>query len=239
MPRITRKTLIQTNDDATSCYDRIIPNLAMMVSQKYGVHPQVTATNARTLEKAEYRIRSESGLAPKGYQHNQHFPIYGTGQGSSNSPAIWCFLSSSLYECYDTQATKAIYCTPSRTNHVEVGMIGFVDDSNGQTNCFVLDENRQTVDKVMKQTQRNAQSWSDLLNVSGGALELSKCSYHVISWKFSAQGDPVLYPDRTRYSPITVIDCQTGIPHNLEYLSPYTAHKTLGHYKDPAGNQKE
>jgi hypothetical protein len=73
MSRITRKTLIQTNYDATSCYDRIIPNLAMMVSQKYGVHSQVTATNARTLEKEEYRIRTESGLAPKGYQHNQHF----------------------------------------------------------------------------------------------------------------------------------------------------------------------
>ena len=118
-------------------------------------------------------------------------------------------------------------------------MIGFVDDSNGQTNCFLLDETGQTVDEAMKQTQRNAQNWSDLLNVSGGALELSKCSYHVLSWKFSAQGDPVLYPDRTRYSPITVTDRQTGISHDLEYLSPYTAHKTLGHYKDPAGNQKE
>lgn len=35
--RASRKMLIQTNYDATACYDRIIPNLAMMVSKKYGV----------------------------------------------------------------------------------------------------------------------------------------------------------------------------------------------------------
>ena len=35
--RATRKPLILTNYDATACYDRIIPNLGMTVSQKYGV----------------------------------------------------------------------------------------------------------------------------------------------------------------------------------------------------------
>ena len=32
--RVSRRMLIQTNYDATSCYDRIIPNLAMVVSKK-------------------------------------------------------------------------------------------------------------------------------------------------------------------------------------------------------------
>ncbi|KAI2503122.1 hypothetical protein MHU86_11313 [Fragilaria crotonensis] len=163
MSRVTRKTLIQTNYDATSCYDRIIPNVAMIVSQKYGVHPQVTATNATTLEAAEYRIRTDMGLSPTGYRHSQQNPIYGTGQGSGNSPAIWCFLSSTLYDCYDKQAAKAIYCTPSGTNNIEVGMIGFVDDSNGQTNCFLSDKTDQTSDDALHQMQLNAQTWSDLL----------------------------------------------------------------------------
>ena len=37
--RASRKMLIQTNYDATACYDQIIPNLAMMVSKKFGVPP--------------------------------------------------------------------------------------------------------------------------------------------------------------------------------------------------------
>jgi hypothetical protein len=148
MSRITRKTLIQTNYDATACYDRIIPSLAMIVSQKYGVHSKVTTTNAVTLRNAEYRIRTDLGMSPRGYAHSQQRPINGTGKGSGNSPAIWCFLSSTLYDCYDTQATKALYCAPNRTNHLEIGMIGFVDDSNGQTNQFLADETETTVDEV-------------------------------------------------------------------------------------------
>ncbi|KAI2495320.1 hypothetical protein MHU86_19219 [Fragilaria crotonensis] len=237
--RITRKTLIQTNYDATSCYDRIIPNLAMIVSRKYGIHPQVAQSNATTLHKAEYRIRTDLGLAPTGYSHTPHLPVYGTGQGSGNSPAIWCFLSSTLYDCYDQSASKAFYCTPNGKHPVGIGMIGFVDDSNGQTNQFLSDEAVDTPEVILSQMQRNAQRWSDMLGISGGALELSKCSYHVLTWKFTKQGDPVLYPDRAKYSNVHVRDNNTGQDQALEYLSPYAAHKTLGHFKDPAGNQKE
>jgi hypothetical protein len=46
--RASRKTLVQTNYDATSCYDRIIPNLAALVSQKYGVpFPAVMCPTSR------------------------------------------------------------------------------------------------------------------------------------------------------------------------------------------------
>jgi exonuclease III len=99
--RATRKVMIQTNYDATSCYDRIIPNLAMLVSRKYGVSKMTMLTNAKTLEQAEYCIRTELGVSPAGYTHNAENPIYGTGQGSGNSPMIWCFLSSVLFDCYD------------------------------------------------------------------------------------------------------------------------------------------
>ncbi|KAI2493806.1 hypothetical protein MHU86_20729 [Fragilaria crotonensis] len=64
--RATRKMLVQTNYDAMSCYDRIIPNLAMLVSQKYGVSKMTTLTNAKTLENAEYRIRTEMGVSTTG-----------------------------------------------------------------------------------------------------------------------------------------------------------------------------
>ena len=97
--RLTRKTLAQTNYDAASCYDRIIPNLAMVASHTNGVPESVTECNAKTLEQAHYHIRTELGLSEESYTHCTNHPIYGTGQGSGNSPAIWCFLSSILYDC--------------------------------------------------------------------------------------------------------------------------------------------
>lgn len=66
MSRITRKTMILTNYDATACYNRIIPNLAMLASRRFGVPREVTLSNARTLEHTDYRIRTELGLATEG-----------------------------------------------------------------------------------------------------------------------------------------------------------------------------
>ena len=73
--RATRNPVILTNYDATACYDRIVPNLGMLVSQKYCVAASVTEMNAATLEHAEYRIRTELGLAEKGYSHTATNPI--------------------------------------------------------------------------------------------------------------------------------------------------------------------
>jgi hypothetical protein len=56
---------------------------------------------ARTLEAAECCIRTELGVSETGYTHSAEHPIYDTGQGRGNSPMIWCFLSSVLFDCYD------------------------------------------------------------------------------------------------------------------------------------------
>ncbi|KAI2513680.1 hypothetical protein MHU86_820 [Fragilaria crotonensis] len=69
--RATRKPVVLTNYDATACYDRIIPNLGMTVSQKFGVPATVTESNAATLEKAEFHVRTELGISPTGYHHEQ------------------------------------------------------------------------------------------------------------------------------------------------------------------------
>ena len=108
--RATRNPVTFTNYDATACYDRIIPNLGMTVSRQFGVPAPVTQMNALTLQRAEYRVRTDMGLSPTGYRHTEEHPIYETGQGSANSPAIWCFLSSTLFDSYDKLAHKAMYC---------------------------------------------------------------------------------------------------------------------------------
>lgn len=74
--RLTRKIFAQTNYDATTtCYDRIIPNLAVLASRAYGVPKEVTATNARTLEGASYHVRTALGVSAESYTA----PVKGAG----------------------------------------------------------------------------------------------------------------------------------------------------------------
>lgn len=89
-------------------------------------------------------------------------------------------------------------------------------------------------------TQKNAQLWNDLLYSSGGALELSKCLCQVLHWWFTTQGAPFLAPKQSAHqSALRVIYRSTAEEYQLPLLSPYEAHKTLGHYKAPIGNQNE
>ncbi len=227
--RASRKTFIQTNYDATACNDRIVPNLAMMLSKRFGVPHLNTVTNAKTLQSADYRICTDLGMAETGYKHSDEWPIYGTGQGSGNSPMTWCFLSSILFDCFDTLSYSAQYCRPDRSEPMTIGMVGFVDDSNGQTNNFLQEETDETLPTLLHQLRTNAQVWSNLLGTSGEALELSKCSCHVAVWTFSLHGDPVLINHQTINNSAAIVnDPFTNVEHNLdEVIRVYSTYRLL------------
>jgi hypothetical protein len=111
--RLSRRMLIQTNYDAMACYDRIIPNLAMIVSQLFGIHSHVARSYAETLFRAKYHIRTELGVSPTSYSHTDLLPIYGTGQGSGNSPMIWLFLSCLLFAAHAKTSIKQPISIPT------------------------------------------------------------------------------------------------------------------------------
>ena len=65
LSRVTRKTLVQTNYDADSCYDLIIPNVAMLVSQKYGV-PASVAKLLATSHSSQSGVQDPNRLRTSG-----------------------------------------------------------------------------------------------------------------------------------------------------------------------------
>ena len=177
--RTSRKPVVKFDHDATSCYDRILAAIASITSRKFGMHRNVTLVMANTLKECKYRLKTMLGVSETFYQHCEIFPIYGTGQGSGNSPAIWCIISSVLFDSHASRAHGATYETPDRRHHIRITMIGFVDDSTGQVNLFDEDKAPNPA-KLIELMQQDAQLWNDLLWASGGNLELPKCSYHYL-----------------------------------------------------------
>lgn len=235
--RVSRKSMVKFDNDATSCYDRILAAIASITSRKYGLHRNVALLNARTLQEARYKLKTALGVTEEFYQHCEIFPIYGTGQGSQNSPAIWCVISSVLFDCFETRATGACFESPDRSQSITIYMVGFVDDSTGGVNAFA--ENKQPSPHILLERMRlDAQLWNDLLWTSAGALELIKCSYHVIHYQFTSDGAPILQAGQV--GPDLILDSgDRSTSQKIPSLTAHTAHKTLGHYKDPAGNQSK
>jgi hypothetical protein len=115
-------------------------------------------------------------------------------------------------------------------------MVGYVDDSNGQTNDF-LKNDQPTDTSLLNKTQHDAQLWKDLLHASGGALKLPKCAYQLMSWRFLNDGRPLMQGGVSSQAVQVHSHDNTVRAQNIPGLSAYTAHKTLGHYKDPHGDQ--
>jgi hypothetical protein len=190
--------------------------------------------NASTLKEAKYKLETLLGVSDEFYQNCTAYPIYGAGQGSGNSPVIWLIVSSTLFTCHEQYAYGATFTTPDKSLSVALSMVGFVDDSTGQVNDFTAapQPSPEVLNKCM---QYDAQLWSDLLWLSGGLLELPKCSSHHLHFTFEADGRPNIMGGQAGPS-LVLTSSQDGSPVHIPQKSAFAPHKTLGHWKAPAGN---
>ena len=56
--RLTRYLSIKFTNDATACYNRILPSLASIASQSYGTAKSVCYVMAQTLLEAQYNLKT-------------------------------------------------------------------------------------------------------------------------------------------------------------------------------------
>jgi hypothetical protein len=80
----------------------------------------------------------------------------------------------------------------------------------------------------------DSQLWALLLWLTGGLLELQKCSYHVIHFNFKPDGTPQLHT-LPPVHPLWINQANSNEHVSVKYKSVYNPHKMLGHYKAPAG----
>ena len=116
-------------------------------------------------------------------------------------------------------------------------MIGFVDDTSSSSNDF-LHPTQQPLSHYVSHATHDAQRWNDVLNLSAGALNDQKCSYHFITYEFAINGLPT--PKSGTFDPkicINFNNLPTKTP--LKQLSAFTSHKTLGVRKAPAGKEQD
>ena len=153
--RLNRKASLHFDNDATSCCDRIPCFLANLASRKYGMNRKICLVQGKTMEEAKYFLKTKYGVSEEFIQHSNAHPIFGTGQGSGDSPTYWLFISSTLFDLYDTTAQGAHYQSKDRSVEVKVKAIEFVDDVRTSVNAF--GNNRITLQQLMALATRDSQ----------------------------------------------------------------------------------
>ena len=236
--RLTRTTLMTMDNDAKACYDRIVCNLAMLTSQYFGMPSNACLMQAKTLQHMRFHLRTAMGISDNYYTHTSKTPVHGSGQGSCASPTLWLIISSILMRCLDNTSSGMKIFPMIKGGHVSRSTIdGFVDDTSLFSNLpFYQDDFRLAINTLKVATQK----WSELLQASGGKLELSKCFFYALNWNFSPEGDPIpmTIEDQKIYGQniISIIDQDSGEHVNIQQKESDQVHKTLGVYKNILGD---
>ena len=151
----SQKLLVNFDNNAALCYDRIIPNLANLIGQKKGLHRNITFVHASTLAEAKFKLKTALGLSKDYYQHYEAFLIYDTGQGSTNLPTIWLIISSTLFNIHKELSNGATFSDTIQEVEVHITLVGCADDVTGQTNDFY--NKNATPEELIHLMQEDAQ----------------------------------------------------------------------------------
>ena len=151
----------------------------------------VTFVHANMLEEAKYRLKTALGVSDSYYTHCELFPVYRSGQGATTLLHIWLAISSTICDIYDEHAKGAEFVSPDQAIWVLLAILGFVDNVTNQINMF--QDNNITVNDLLQDMKHDSQLWALLVWLTGGLLELQKCSYHVIHFNFKPDDTPQLH----------------------------------------------
>lgn len=228
---LTRWPEIKFSNDATSCYDRIIPSVSNVMARSMGLHKNIAKIHGTMLEQAVYRIKTQLGISTGSYSHTNEWPVFGTGQGSCASPPFWLLNCSAYIYIYESKCYGAQYSNMDGSQETKIGMTGFVDDNNCNINCRPEQEA-----ELCQRAEHDAQLWNDILWASGGALEHSKCTYKYLKTDFTATGIP--YFRAGAFGKQISIQDKEGQVTAIEHSSAYQAYKTLGTYQAATKRQK-
>ena len=231
--QLLKHNLARFDNDASACYDRIIVALGMLAARRCGMPDNAIKTHADALRLMKYTVKTIFGISEDNYHGTPFAPLFGTGQGSGASPAVWLTLVVILMNTLERIIPERMeFQSPdTATRHTRL-IDAFVDDTSlGFTDAGVC-----SLETLIAKLNRIAQTWEKLLFYSGGALNLQKCTWHVMYWDWKL-GRPLLRSVAATDPPLTLTtqgEHTNAIP--IRRLPITKASRILGVHLSPNGD---
>jgi len=126
----------------------------------------------------KYYVRHKFGVSTEFNTFAQH-PWHGTGQGAADAALQYIVLSDTLIDAYHTKVVPQMLQDPTRTIKILRSLKAFIDDvvlhaTSTPTSQF---------EELQTKAQTQLQWWTQLVQVTGGALNPKKCCGLVYSWE--------------------------------------------------------
>ena len=231
--RILKHDYARFDNDASACYDRIIIALAMLAARKCGMPIHAIRTHADALFFMRYAVKTIYGISEETYQGTVFEPLFGTGQGSGASPSAWLTLVVILLQTLDRLVPDRInFSSPKGDLHHSRLADAFVDDTYLG---FTSSSNTATFESLVTRLQDIAQKWEHLLFLSGGKLNLAKCSWYIMRWEWD-KGRPSLRPILPTDPTVTLRQGNAEGSSTIRRTKIEDSQRMLGFFLNPLGD---
>ena len=176
--------------DAKGCYDRIIAALQSVTCRRLGITRTTSLFFARMWRVCRHFVRTRHGTSSDFYMSSGAEMLYGIGQGNGAGPAFWLSNLIVMFLVLETFCMGMQFESPWGMIYRSVGL-GYVDDvtlgctstrkvSNEEIRDTCKEEEKAVVQEITEMGRR----WEEMLFTNGGRLELTKCHWILISWKW-------------------------------------------------------
>ena len=220
------------DDDAKACYDRIIPSLASVEVQKWGVSKKAADLTQKIVESQKFNVKTAQGISSANYTFDANNPTFGMGQGLGWSGAVWMVSSDTICKILEHECAGMMFISPDKKIIVTKRGDLFVDD----TALGVTANRIKNGNTVLQQLEQDEQKHALLLFAEGHRLALQKCCYYISTYirEGTKHRHKLIHeePGELRLREGYGLELKT-----VKRLQPFEAHRTLGNFISINGRQ--
>eukprot|EP00957_Ditylum_brightwellii_P164362 12512863-Ditylum_brightwellii.AAC.1 len=174
------------NNDATACYDCMIPEVSYLHLQSLGLPDNATKCSVLLNKNMKRKIKTSAEITQISYQHIEEFPLEGEGQGKSLSPSNWLFWSSTLLAALHTLCVGVYLFSACKKYLVQHVAEACVEDADA---IYVdqKDQANKTPTSIQDRLKHIAHTWERLIYGSGGKLSRDKMYWWLVWWQWDGK----------------------------------------------------
>jgi hypothetical protein len=209
------------SNNAKSCYDRIVHNVASLCMQRVGTPPGPIKSMFQMIQSLSHHVRTVFGESKAGFTHDGAIPIQGVGQGNGAGPQIWALVSTPVLNMLRAQGHGASFKSAITQDQTTLVGFSFVDDTDLVTSRPDIPQQQ-----VVSDCQNSLTAWEGGIRATGGAIEPRKSHWYLVDFNWK-DGTPEYKPASEISGTLQVRDTQE-ITCPLQLLEPWHAERTLG-----------
>ena len=177
--------------DAKGCYDRIAPKLSTIHSRRLGMPKSWAQFFALYWKDCVHYVRTRYGISKESYKSDEDNPLFGIGQGNGAGPATWLSHSIVMFQVLSDLNDGIVMSSPDGKIQFNSPGTGYVDDVTLGATANDEDADGEREENLIMNINTIAKYWEKMLFTNGGRLELKKCFWILVSWKWH-QGIPTM-----------------------------------------------